>query len=201
MPTGRYTMMDGDGSPVGTETFRWAPGPMGRRWFSEIETTDPTPHRERVDLAVDASWGPVRLAIATGEHELLLGASADELAGVLDGQEVSLPWGPAWHVDYLSPVFNAVTAQRLDGSAEIDVVYLEPVTCEPRTERQRYELLGPEEVATPVGRFSAARWRYTSLRSGWSRELWVAGDVVVRFDGLYELEAYEAGASGPRPLP
>jgi hypothetical protein len=28
----------------------------------------------------------------------------------------------------------------------------------------------------------------------------VAGDVVVRYEGLFELEEYEAGASGPRPM-
>jgi len=44
------------------------------------------------------------------------------------------------------------------------------------------------------------RWRYTALSSGWSRDLWIAGDVVVRHDGLYELESYEPGASGPLPL-
>ncbi len=55
------------------------------------------------------------------------------------------------------------------------------------------------EIATPVGTFSATRWRYTALSSGWTRDLWVAGDVVVAYDGLFALEWYEAGASGPRP--
>jgi hypothetical protein len=72
--------------------------------------------------------------------------------------------------------------------------------CTPTEERQRYELLGHEEVTTPVGRFAARRWRSTALYTGWSRELWVAGDVVVRYEGLFELEEYEAGASGPRPM-
>jgi hypothetical protein len=79
------------------------------------------------------------------------------------------------------------------------VVYLEPVTCEPRDERQRYELLGRDDVATPVGVFEAVRWRYTSLSSGWTGDLWLAGDVVVRFEKLFELDQYEPGASGPRP--
>ncbi|MGH2525665.1 MAG: hypothetical protein ACRDG2_02860, partial [Actinomycetota bacterium] len=90
--------------------------------------------------------------------------------------------------------------KRLNGSAEIDVIYLEPVTCEPREERQRYELVGDEVVDTPVGRFAAQRWRFTALSTGWSRELWLAGNVVVRFESLYELEWYEAGASGAQPV-
>ncbi|MGH2672306.1 MAG: hypothetical protein ACRDHC_04945, partial [Actinomycetota bacterium] len=78
-------------------------------------------------------------------------------------------------------------------------VYLEPVTCTPIEDRQQYELLGEDVAATPVGRFAARRWRHTALSSGWSRDLWVAGAVVVRYDGLFELEEYEPGASGPRP--
>ena len=36
MPQGNYTVLD-DGPPVGTESFRCAPGPMGWRSFSEID--------------------------------------------------------------------------------------------------------------------------------------------------------------------
>ena len=105
------------------------------------------------------------------------------------------------HLDYLTPAMNAITAQRLEGTTEIDVVYLEPVTVEPTLVRQRYELLGPEEVETPVGRFRSDRWRYTALESGWTSDLWVAGDVVVRYDRAFELISYEPGASGPVPTP
>ncbi|MGZ5301875.1 MAG: hypothetical protein ACXWEJ_08645, partial [Actinomycetota bacterium] len=94
---------------------------------------------------------------------------------------------------------NLITTRRLTGTAEIDVVFLTPVTLEPTLERQRYELKGDEHVDTPVGRFAATRWGYTSLDSGWTSDLWVAGDVVVRYDRLFELEWYEAGASGPQP--
>jgi hypothetical protein len=191
--------MDGDGYAVGTEDFRCAPGPAGWRYFSEISTREPSPHDEIVDLVVDGSWLPVRVKISTGSHDLVLTAEGDALHGSLDGATVRAPWGPDRHVDYLSPAFNAVTANRLDRSSDIDVVYLEPVTCTPTEERQRYELVDDEEVATPVGVFSARRWRYTALSSGWNRDLWVAGDVVVRYEGLFELQEYEAGVSGPRP--
>jgi len=200
MPVGRYTVLDGEGSPVGTEDFRCAPGPMGWRYFGEIATNDPTPHREIVDLAVDASWRAVRTRVETGSHHILLSADGDALRGFLDDEPVTTRWGSDWHLDYLSPAYNAVTTKRLNGSADIDVIYLEPVTCEPREERQRYELDGDEDVDTPVGRFAAQRWRFTALSTGWSRELWIAGDVLVRFESLYELEWYEAGASGAQPV-
>ncbi|HEU4354457.1 MAG TPA: hypothetical protein VFT27_02600 [Actinomycetota bacterium] len=200
MPAGRYTVMDGDGHPVGTEDFRCAPGPLGWRYFADIATSDPQPHTEVVDLAVDADWRAVRTRISTGSHEILLVREGDTLTGFRDGQALELSFGSLIHLDYLSPAYNAVTTRRLAGTAEIDVVYLDPVTVRPRPERQRYEDLGEVEVDTPVGRFTARRWGFTALGSGWSTDLWVAGDVVVRFDGLYELEWYEAGASGPRPL-
>lgn len=197
MPAGRYTVMDGEGNAVGTEEFRCAPGPAGWRYFSEVETTDPHPHREIVDLAVDAAWRPVRTRIDTGAHTILLQAAGpDLLAGYRDGAPVETPWGPDLHLDYLSPGYNAVTARRLTAGAEIEVVYLEAFTCEPRIEHQRYELVNDEVVETPVGRFSARRWRYTALATGWSRDLWVAGDVVVAYEGLFELEWYDPGASG-----
>jgi hypothetical protein len=189
MAAGRYRVLDGNG---------WA----GWRYASDIETTDPTPHREVVDLVVDQAWRPVRTRIDTGAHEIIVQVDGlERLTGLLDGERIELPWGPDVHLDYLSPAYNAVTANRLRTTAEIDVVYLDAYTCEPRMERQRYEDLGSRDVETPVGRFPARAWRYTALSSGWSRTLDVAGDVVVAYDGLFSLESYDAGASGPRPVP
>ena len=71
MPFGRYTVLD-DGEPVGTEEFRSAPGPMGWRSFSQVQTSDPSPHGETLDFAVDAGWRIARVRIDTGEHDLLL---------------------------------------------------------------------------------------------------------------------------------
>jgi len=200
MPTGRYVVMDGSGKPVGTEDFRCAPGPAGWRYVAEIQTSEPEPHAESVDLVVDAGWHPIRNHIRTDAHELILSAHGDRLVGTRDGEPIETPWGPQTHLDYLSPCYKAVTARRLADTTEIGVVFVEPVVCEPRMERQRYELLGDEEVATPVGRFAARRWRYTALSSGWSRDLWVAGDVVLAYEGLFALERYEPGASGPVQL-
>jgi hypothetical protein len=113
---------------------------------------------------------------------------------------MEIAWPEDRHLDYLSPCFNAITAQRLEGTAEIEVLYLEPVTLEPTTMRQRYEVDRREVVATPAGRFEATRWRYTALPSGWTSELWVADDVVVRYDRAFELLSYEPGATGPIPV-
>lgn len=44
MPFGRYTVFGDGGEPVGTEEFRAAPGPMGWRYFSEVETKEPSYH-------------------------------------------------------------------------------------------------------------------------------------------------------------
>lgn len=201
MPIGRYSVMDGDGNAVGTEDFRSAPGPAGWRYFSDIQTIVPEPHHEVVDLVADSGWRPVRTRINTGSHEILLMAESERLTGYRDGLALEVAWGPDVELDYASPAYNVVTAHRLGSrTAEFDVVFLQPVTCQPVMERQRYEHLGEEDVATPAGRFASVRWRHTAIPSGWSRELWIAGDVVVRYDGLYELESYDPGASGPPPL-
>jgi hypothetical protein len=191
--------MDGAGNAVGTEEFRAAAGLAGRRYFSTVDTRQPEPHREAIDLVVDDASRPVRVRIDTGSHAILLTARGESLSGTLDGDPAQIEWGPDLYLDYLSPAFSAATASRLGGTADIEVVHLEPVTCRPTRERQRYELVGEEEVATPVGRFSARRWRYTSLRTGWTRSLWVAGDLVVSYEGLFELASYEPGQSGPFP--
>lgn len=200
MPQGRYTVLDDDGSPVGTESFRSAPGPMGWRYFSDVDTTDQVPHREVVDVAVDAGWRIARVRIDTGEHQVLLEPRGEMLVGFRDGAEIEIAYGPEMHLDYFTPATNLVTTKRLADTAEIDVVYLAPMTLEPSLERQRYELRGPEEVETPGGRFAAIRWTFTALESGWSADLWVAGDTVVAYDRLFELTWYEAGASGAAPL-
>ena len=201
MPSGRYAVRGRGGDVVGTEDFRCAPGPIGWRYFSEIHRDEPTPHGEIMDVVVDATWGIVRARIETGEHSIVLEPRDGSLVGALDGKEIQIGWGPEMHLDYLTPAMNAITGKRLDSSAEIDVVYLEPVSLEPTLVRQRYELLGTDEVETPVGKFASTRWRYTALETGWTSDLWVADDVVVRYNRAFELISYEAGASGPVPTP
>jgi hypothetical protein len=198
MPMGTYTVLDGAGAPVGTEEFRASQGPFGWRYVSTIRTRDPHPHTATVDLTADEGHRPVRIHLTAGPHSLMLAPEGDVLVGTRDGDPVEHPW--EGHVDFLSPCCNAVTAARLEDTTVLRAAYVEPVTLELRTEAQRYELLGSQEVSTPVGRFPAECWRYTSLSSGWSRRLWVAGLVVVAYEDLYELTAYEPGRTGPAPL-
>jgi hypothetical protein len=197
MATGRYAILDDGGGRRGSEEFRCAPGPMGWRFFSNIRLEDDEPHDEIVDLAVDSSWRPVRTRIETGTHSILLSAAGDRLEGFRDREPISIPWSPDTEIDYASPAFNVVTANRLRRSAEFDVVFLEPVTCEPVLERQRYELIGDEDVGTAVGRFATKRWQFTAVSSGYTAGMWIAEDVLVRYEGFYDLEYYESGASGP----
>jgi hypothetical protein len=200
MAQGRYAVLGDGGEVVGTEDFRCAPGPAGWRYFSTISTTEPEPHTEVIDVAVDAAWRIARVRIDAGAHEILLEPSGGVLIGFRDGEPLEVPWGPELHLDCFTPATNAVTARRLDGTSEIDVVYLAPSTLDPSVVRQRYELVGDEEIDTLVGRFAATRWRFTALDSGWASDLWVAGDVVVAYPRLFELAWYEPGASGPRPF-
>ena len=200
MPSGRYTVLGDDGEPVGTESFRCAPGPMGWRYFSDVDTTDPAPHREVIDVVVDADWRVARLRIDTGQHDLLLEPRGDLLTGYRDGRAIEIGYGRDMHLDYFTPATNAVTTRRLAGTTEIDVVYLAPETLEISRTRQRYELRGPERIATPSGTFDAVRWTFTALDSEWTSDLWVAGDTVVAYEGLFDLTWYEAGASGAQPL-
>jgi hypothetical protein len=198
MPSGRYVILGDDGEPVGSEDFRCAPGPVGWRYFSEVDTAEHGPHHEVVDIAVDARWRPVRLRIDSEAHHLILEDAGEALAGFRDQAAVEYPWGPQTHLDYLTPATNLVTIQRLSGTAEIDVLFVEPFDLGVRPVRQRYERIGDERVETPVGWFDAARWRFTALDSGWSGDLWVAGDVVVAYEGIFRLESYDPGARGPR---
>lgn len=196
MPRGRYTVLGDDGAPVGTEEFRCAPGPMGWRYFSEVQTD----HHEIVDVAVDAHWRIARVRIDTGDHDILLEPRGDALTGFRDRREIEIAYGPEDHLDYFTPATNAITARRLEATAEVEVVYLDPVTLSASRVRQRYERLGAETVATPAGRFEADRWRFTDVASGWTSDLWVAGDVVVAYERLFELAWYEPGANGARPV-
>jgi hypothetical protein len=200
MPFGRYTVFGEDGDPAGTEEFRCAPGPMGWRYFAEIQTADPVPHHETLDVAVDAGWRIARVRIQNPEHEVLLESGSGVLTGWLDRRPVEIPYGPDMHLDVFTPATNAISAQRLSGTAEIDVVYLAPYTLEPSRVGQRYERIGDERVETPVGAFDATRWRFTALDSGWTSDLWIAGDIVVRYERLFSLEWLDPGASGPRPI-
>lgn len=194
-------MLGDDGAPVGTESFRCAPGPMGWRYFSDVDTTVPSPHHEIVDVAVDNDWRVARIRIDTGDHQLLLEPRDEALSGFRDGAPVEIEYGTETHVNYYTPATSLITTKRLAGTSEIDVVRLAPLTLEPRRVRHRFEMHETAVVTTPSGRFAATRWTFTALDDGRSADFWVCGDIVVAYDRLFELAWYEAGASGVRTLP
>lgn len=199
MPAGTYVVMDGNGAPVGSEQFRCAPGPAGWRYFATRAMTAPSPVEEHVDISVDARWSPVRVRIESSSHDVILTARGDHLVGHRDGEPLEVWWDPAAHVEYPSPAFLAVSVNRLAGDADVNVVVLEPGTYLPRRERWRYELLGDETIQTPVGKFAARAWR-AGQQNGRSRTIWVARDLVVKADGLFDLVNYEPLATGPVPI-
>ena len=99
----------------------------------------------------------------------------------------------------MAPACDPTGRSQLGSRARITAHSWGASTLEPTLVSQRYQRKANESVDTAVGRFDATRWTYTSLDSGWTSDLWVAGDIVVRYDRLFELEWYEAGASGPQP--
>jgi hypothetical protein len=202
VPGGTYTLFGDTGQPIGTEEFRCAPGMAGWRCFSTQRMTHPNEHEEIVDISVDSEWNPFRLRIGTGSHHLILQRENDgRFAGARDDEELDM--AGITDFDYRSPVFNAVTANRLLVAgierADLEVTWVEPVTLELSIAPQRYERTGHEEVDTPSGRFAADRWHFTSLDSDWSGDLWVAEDVTVAYPQVAELSIYDPGA-GPKPL-
>ena len=194
MPSGLYRLFDDSGAPTGTELVRCAPGPMGWRSFSTVQGARGVAN---VDLSVDASWRPVRVRIQTPEHHLLVSVRAGRLVGILDDEHLEVPFDQStMTADYPSPCFPLVAALRLGSTAEIGALAFDPETLRARVEHHRYEAGDSAEVGTPVGRFNARAWRHTAPRPGFSRALWIAGDVVLAGDGL-ELVAYDPGGRGP----
>ena len=198
MPSGRYSVRGRSGEVVGTEDFRCAPGPMGWRYVSEIEREEPTLHRETVDVVVDASWRVVRARIETGAMRSSWSRGDGVLAGIRDGERIEVPWGPESHLDYLSPAFNAITAQRLtDTSGDRRRLPASRSRSIPSRCASATSSFAVRTSTRRAGKYFSAKWHYTALASGWESDLWVAEDVVVRYDRAFELISYERGATGP----
>ena len=103
----------------------------------------PTPHVETFDVVVDADWRPVRLRADTGEHQHpARAATAARSAAGATACRSSCRGSPTAISTTSRPATNLITTKRLTDTAEIDVVFLEPVTLEPTLVRQRYELQG-----------------------------------------------------------
>ena len=122
------------------------------------------------------------------------------MEGFRDRRPIEIAYGPGVHLDYFTPTTNTITTHRLTSTAEIDVVDLEPVTLEPSRVRQRYELVGDERVGRPSARSTRPGGGTPRWSPEWTSDLWVAGDIVVRYERLFELEWLDPGATGPRPI-
>jgi hypothetical protein len=196
VPSGRYEVIGEDGQPEGEESFRSAPGPAGWRYVADITGAG----EGAVDLVADAAWNVVRVRFRSPAGELLLQTQGDRMVGLRDRETLEFPWRPQLHVDVFSPVTNLASTKRLTRTQQIEVLYVDRDTLETSFTWQRYELLGDEPVATPIGSFDATRWRFVALDSGWTGDLWVSGDVVVKYERTFELVGYEPGATGPHPI-
>jgi hypothetical protein len=197
VPSGRYDVIGDDGSPEGEESFRSAPGPAGWRYVADITGAG----AGAVDLVADAAWNVVRARFRSPAGELLLETHGDRIVGVRNDETLEFLWRPELHVDVFSPVTNLASTKRLRGTQEIEVLYVDRDSLNITFTTQRYELLGDEPIRTAVGSFEATRWRFVALDSGWTGDLWVSGDVVLRYERTFELAAYEPGATGPAPNP
>ena len=180
---------------VGTEDFRCAPGPMGWRYVSEIERHEPDSHREVVDVVVDVERRIVRARIETGSHSIRPRiAATPTLEGTLDCGRIKVPYGPSG-ASATSPPPWARAPPATRGTTEIHVGGPAAGGAGSST-RQRY--VRPSQVRRDTGGPSTwPKWHYTALASGWESDLWVADDVVMRYDRAFELISYEAGATGP----
>ena len=184
------------GNAVGTEEFQAAGAPAGRRYFSTVNARGPEPHSEVIDIVSDGASRPVRVRIDTGSHAILLAPGGGSLSGTWTGIQCRSSGDRT-----CTATISLLRSARLPpigwgAPRTFEVLYLEPVTCLPRRERQRQELLGRRRSPRRFGRFSARRWRYTALRTGWTRSLWVAGDLEVSYEGLFELRRKSRGRAG-----
>lgn len=198
MPSGTYAIFDEAGTQIGEETFRTAPGIAGSRYFATARLSSPKIHDAIVDVSTDIAWHPVRIRMDTGGHHLLLQRSDEGFIGSHDGQQIE--HGPAEDFDYPSPTFTAATIDRIalrdEPFVEVAPVRITAFTLTLMSVRHRYERLGDEAVATPVGSFAATHWKRSG--DGPDVDIWVAGDLVVAATGRYVLTAYDPGV-GPVP--
>ncbi len=199
MPAGQYRLITDGGEPLGFEAFRSAPGPVGWRYFSTTTLLDGG--TGNVDLSVNAAWEPMRVRIQNSAHHTLLLPRGETLQGILDEDELSIPFDRDRSIEYPSPAFLAAAARRFGDTAEVEALAIDPVTLQTRAETHRYENVGPEAIDTAAGTFDAEHWRFIAPRPRFSRSFWVAGDVCVAAEDLYELVSYEALSNGPRPRP
>lgn len=192
MPRGEYAIVDDTGRMVGTEAFTSAPGPMGWRYFATVTRLDGTPGG-RVDVSVNAEGRVVRARVERGDTDVMVVARGGIYQAVRDGATLEVDGSTATGIAYASPGFLAAELHHLAGTETVEVLAIDPLTLDVMRVPRTYELLTETTVGTQVGGFDARWWRVES------REVAIAGNVVLSVEGAFELRAYEAGATGPAP--
>jgi hypothetical protein len=191
VPSGTYLHLDPvDGSPAALEDFSCAAGPSGWRYVATVRDPD---GREtgRIDLTVDGGGRQVRVILLAGGWELRGGVAGRETLWVRrpadsgGGSELS---EPAAGFSGRSPGFLVAAARllRLSAGARARlrlVEVVDPVLATGLVE-QGWTLAGVTEYPAEDGTLPVARYQVTDLASGETREVYVAGDVVVAAPGL-----------------
>lgn len=198
---GRYHLTEG-GRVVAREDWKLFPQGDALILRSRIQAGDSL---EDLRLTLDASWAYRSLVLirqvpkgtgVTYDGEVGGGVWRVELT-TTDGKysQAEFPWSPAVELDYRSPMFNGVTVRRLGLAVgegrDIDVIFMEPETFEPRRVRQRYTRLEDDHLTVKAGHFPCHVYRYEGLTSGYSGTIWTDPlGTVLRFEDWYELVTF-----------
>ncbi len=123
-----------------------APGPMGWRSFSQVQTSDPSPHAETLDFAVDAAWRLARLRIDTVSTTCCSNPRRTARHSRVRTATIEIAYGPDVHLDYFSPprTRSPRTASRAPPRSTSSTSSRS--RSNPSRVRQRYELAGDERV-------------------------------------------------------
>src|SRR6266545_1006790 len=121
MPSGAYTVMDGEGKAVGTEDFDLSRGLLGLHYTSSITTELPEPHKETVDVFIHPDYRPLQVRIDTWSNAVTVRLDHDPITATRNARDLQLPEEPWTEIDYLSPIFNGLTTVRMrEDVAEFD---------------------------------------------------------------------------------
>jgi len=131
---GRYAILGGRRRADRTRSSEARP-PMGWRYFSDVQTSEPLLHHETIDVIVDGDWRPS----VSGRHHRRTTSSwwprTRAWRVTAHGVRIETPVAPeiTWTTSPPLQRDHVPPARRHDRDR---VVFLEPYTLEPRIERQ-----------------------------------------------------------------
>ncbi|RMI30235.1 hypothetical protein [Streptomyces triticirhizae] len=206
MPQGRYSISDPeDGTPLGEERFRCAPGPAGWRYTGELTAPDGAPRLD-TDLTLDALGRQLRVELRAGGWQLR-GGALDGLTWVrMDAAGTTADEGNARAAAFSgpSPGFLVAVARLLrlgrdpeaerPGSARVRLVTVTPPALATRTRDESWTHLGSETHPTDSGPLIVDAYEVADLETGERHTVHLAGDVVLAAPGV-ELEELDSPPS------